>query len=69
MPRQARLDIPGVLYHIRVRGINRSPVFKDEEGKTCFLQDLGNEVTKGQGSVYLGADGQQRPYPFQELQT
>ena len=52
MPRQARLDTPGALHHIMIRGINRSPIFKDEEDKRVFLQRLGHEVTEGQCSVY-----------------
>jgi len=52
MPRQARLDAPGALHHIIIRGINRSPIFKDDEDKRLFLQRLGRTVTEGQCSVY-----------------
>ncbi len=37
MPRQARLDALGALHHIIVRGINKAPIFKDDEDKTRFL--------------------------------
>ncbi len=31
MPRQARLDAPGALHHIMVRGINKSVIFADDQ--------------------------------------
>jgi REP element-mobilizing transposase RayT/DNA-binding transcriptional regulator YhcF (GntR family) len=52
MPRQARLDIPGALHHIMVRGINRTDIFEDERDKLKFLDRLGAMVTAGQCSVY-----------------
>jgi len=45
-------DMPGALHHIMVRGINRSPIFIDEEDKQRFLDRLGHEVTEGKCSVY-----------------
>ena len=41
MPRSARMDIPGALHHIMVRGINRADIFKDQQDKTQFLERLG----------------------------
>jgi len=29
MPRKARIDAPGALHHIVIRGIERKPIFKD----------------------------------------
>jgi len=52
MPRQARLDVPGALHHIMVRGINKTVVFRDDEDKDRFLQHLGENVTAAQASVY-----------------
>ena len=40
MPRQARLDVPGALHHIMVRGINKTDIFKDKRDKARFLEDL-----------------------------
>jgi hypothetical protein len=31
MPRHARLDIPGLLQHVIVRGIEKSKVFRDDQ--------------------------------------
>lgn len=55
MPRQARLDTPGALHHIMVRGINRARIFRDEEDKRGFLKRLGEAVKKGECSVYAWA--------------
>jgi putative transposase len=52
MPRQARLDAPGALHHIMVRGINNSFIFEDEQDKERFLDRLGGNVTEGKCTVY-----------------
>jgi putative transposase len=52
MPRQARLDVPGALHHIMVRGINKSSIFKDDQDKNLFLERLGQNVIEGKCSVY-----------------
>ena len=52
MPRQARLDVPGALHHIMVRGINKSDIFEDNQDKTLFLERLGQNVIDGKCSVY-----------------
>jgi REP element-mobilizing transposase RayT len=38
MPRHARIDIPGLLQHVIVRGIDRSPIFLDDQDREDFLQ-------------------------------
>lgn len=45
MPRQARLDVPGALHHVMVRGINKSAIFKDDQDKARFLRRLGDIYT------------------------
>jgi putative transposase len=52
MPRQARLDVPGALHHIMVRGIDKSKIFRDDGDKTQFLERLGQNVAKGDCTVY-----------------
>jgi len=52
MPRQARLDAPGALHHIIIRGINKAPIFKDDQDKTRFLERLAENVTQGDSKVY-----------------
>jgi len=41
MPRRARLDIPGALHHIMVRGIDESDIFKDDQDRSLFVERLG----------------------------
>lgn len=55
MPRQARLDVPGALHHIMVRGIDKSKIFRDDEDKARFLDRLGQTVEEGKSSVYAWA--------------
>lgn len=37
MPRSARLDIPGLLQHVIVRGIEKRKIFNDEEDRAFFV--------------------------------
>jgi len=55
MPRQARLDVPGALHHIMVRGIDKVKIFRDDEDKVRFLERLGQNVEEGKSSVYAWA--------------
>ena len=41
MPRKARIDAPGALQHIIVRGINRRKIFFDHSDRDDFLDRLG----------------------------
>ncbi len=38
MPRSARIDIPGLLHHVIVRGIERSDIFLDDDDRRSFLE-------------------------------
>ncbi|MFN8628562.1 MAG: hypothetical protein U0587_21665 [Candidatus Binatia bacterium] len=40
MPRQARLDAPGVLHHVMVRGIERRAIFLDDTDRQDFVDRL-----------------------------
>jgi len=40
MARQARIDAPGALHHIIIRGIERTALFKDDNERENFLQRL-----------------------------
>ena len=51
MARQPRLDMLGALNHIRMRGINRSPIFLHQEEKQNFLNRVGEEITEGHCSA------------------
>ena len=41
MPRKARIDAPGALHHIIVRGIERNAIFKDSKDYSNFVDRLG----------------------------
>ncbi len=40
MPRTARIDIPGLLQHVMVRGIEKRDIFLDDEDKALFVERL-----------------------------
>ena len=52
MPRQARLDAPGALHHIMVRGISKTDIFIDGQDRSRFLERLGQNVLAGKCSIY-----------------
>ena len=41
MPRSARLDMPGLLQHVMVRGIERRDIFVDDDDRRAFVGRLG----------------------------
>jgi len=51
MLRQARLDVPGALHHIMVRGINGSAIFGDDQDRIRFLERLEKNVVEARSSV------------------
>ena len=40
MPRKARIDAPGALHHIIIRGIERKAIFKDTTVRENFFERL-----------------------------
>ena len=46
MPRQARLDAPGTLHHVMIRGIERSPIFRDDQDRQEFISRMGSLAQK-----------------------
>jgi REP element-mobilizing transposase RayT len=45
MPRKARIDAPGALHHIIIRGIERRRIFSDDKDRDNFVDRLGDIVT------------------------
>jgi len=37
MPRRARLDAPGTLHHVMIRGIEGKRIFRDTQGRKDFV--------------------------------
>jgi putative transposase len=52
MPRLARLDAPGVLHHIIIRGIERRKIFRDERDRENFLGRLGKLLLETKTGCY-----------------
>jgi REP element-mobilizing transposase RayT len=52
MPRQARIDAPGALHHIIIRGIERRKIFQDDADRENFLQRLGDTLTESSTPCY-----------------
>ena len=44
MPRHARLDVPGTLHRVMVRGIEGETIFQDEEDRQAFVERMRSLV-------------------------
>jgi putative transposase len=58
MPRQARLDVPGLLQHVMARGIERRKIFWDDKDRSSFLERLALILEKTQTQCYAWASFQ-----------
>ncbi len=52
MPRQARLDAPGTLHHVIIRGMERGQIVKDPRDREAFVRRLGEVATATRTTVY-----------------
>ncbi len=52
MPRQARLDAPGVLHHIMIRGIERRKIFINDMDREDFLDRLSKLLPETETACY-----------------
>ena len=55
MPRGPRLDAPGVLHHVMVRGIERRPIFRDDRDRRDFVERLAAVTDAKAWEVYAWA--------------
>ena len=55
MPRQSRIDAPGVLHHVIIRGIERQKIFKDQADQDNFLDRLSALLPETQTACYAWA--------------
>ncbi len=55
MARGPRLDTPGSLHHVIVRGIERRRIFESEKDRQDFLARLETVVTEGKATCYAWA--------------
>ncbi len=49
MPRQPRLDSPGLVHHVMARGIEGQNIFRSESDKDAFLDRLGDGINRPGG--------------------
>ncbi len=52
MPRKARVDAPGALNHVMVRGIERKRIFRDNKDRDNFVERLSNILKDTSTSCY-----------------
>jgi REP element-mobilizing transposase RayT len=55
MPRKARIDAPGALHHIIIRGIERKAIFKDNFDRVNFLERFGKIILETETGCYAWA--------------
>jgi len=55
MPRKARIDAPGALHHIIIRGIEQRQIFRDDRDRDQFLQRLADILTDTDTPCYAWA--------------
>jgi REP element-mobilizing transposase RayT len=55
MPRQPRLDIPDVLHHVIVRGIERRDIFADDADRERFISRFSSLLTKSSTRCFAWA--------------
>jgi putative transposase len=52
MPRKSRIDAPGALHHVIIRGIERSRIFKDAQDYNDFVSRVAALVSETSTSCY-----------------
>ena len=55
MPRMSRLDTPGLLHHIIIRGIERRKIFNDNKDREDFINRLSVLLPKTKTKCYAWA--------------
>ncbi|HPJ67596.1 MAG TPA: transposase [Desulfobacteraceae bacterium] len=52
MPRIARLDTPGLLHHVMIRGIERRKIFNDNEDRDNFIERMSKLLPETKTQCY-----------------
>jgi len=55
MPRKVRIDAPGALHHVIVRGIERGKIFRSDYDRKNFLNRLGKLIPETQTDCFAWA--------------
>lgn len=64
MPRVARLDTPGLLHHVMIRGIERRRIFNDNEDRENLIGRLSILLPETKPNVMPGRSCQVTPILF-----
>jgi REP element-mobilizing transposase RayT len=64
MPRQARIDAPGAVHHVIVRGIERRKIFLDDQDRSNWIARLEKILTENGTPCFAWASilCQEAPY-------
>jgi putative transposase len=52
MPRQARLDAPGTLHHVMIRGIEKGKIVDDSKDRQRFVEVMGKAALENDVKIY-----------------
>jgi len=55
MPRGPRLDTPGTLHHVMIRGIERGSIVRDDNDRNEFLKRMGKLAKETATAIYAFA--------------
>ena len=55
MPRLARLDAPGIVHHVMIRGIERRKIFRDNQDRDNLLERISGLIPKTNTACYAWA--------------
>ena len=55
MPRQARLDSPGTLHHVIIRGIETRRIVDDSRDREAFIDRTGSLASDTETNIYAWA--------------
>jgi len=55
VPRQARLDAPGALLHVIIRGTEQRQIVDDDEGRRNFVDRMGSLGLQTDTAIYAWA--------------
>ena len=57
MPRGPRLDAPGTLHHVIIRGIEQGSIVRDDTDRKSFLDRMGLQALGSGTCIYVGRLG------------
>jgi len=68
MPKQTRLDAPGTLHHVIIRGVERGDIVSDEGDRADFVTPMGKLSKETDSCLCLGIVNKPRAYFIEKRQ-